>query len=334
MMKRHFYFLLLLLATGLVGCNNANKTDSNDGTKTEAEVSLRQCDMAIFEDGKVTFYNSATNTFVPFTAEKDYVLTGVFLYEDEFCYTVSVNDELYLKKIDLSADAPAPVQLVDWGLKLSDCYNESCEKCAPMVFYSDVLMVGIEYNLDEMCWGFQDVRYYLLEEETKSDGWPEGVDDGFLASQAFTNGVHFFDLPPEKAGEETRFYYSPYDVGIYSEEEVRSVEEVRANLVCLSDKINFYEGKYADCEGEPQFEFIGCSPESDCAAYEAIMEFGTRLCFATLDGKVQKLLASDASCGWLGNNKLAFSDDEGIKTVASDGTITKLSSGKRLVTAY
>ena len=163
-----------------------------------------------------------------------------------------------------------------------------------------------------------------------SDGWPEGVDDGFIMYQDFINNVHFIAMPIEEGGEEMRYYYCPEDYGMYAE------EELPEHLVCISDKINFHEGKYEGWEGQPEFTFLALSPESDCVAYAAIMEWGRGgrgpLCFATLDGKVQKLLAYDACYGWLSNNKLAFSDDEGIKTIAPDGTITKLCPGSRFVT--
>jgi len=322
-MKKTFFLLMIVAALGMMSCNN--------NPKTEKQASLKGCDMAIFENGKVTFYNSSTNTFVPFTAEKENVISGVFYDENEFYYTVSIADELYLRKIDLSADAAVPFEFMPWDLKLSDCYDEECEKYAPMVFYSDVQMVGIEYNMGVMCNGFQDEKYYLIDKNTMSDGWPEGVDDGFLVLQAFSEQQHFLDMPKEEGSDEMRFYYLPGSSGCYDSE-----EEMLADLVCISDKINFHEGKYSEWDAEPEFAFLSFSPEADCVAYAAIMERGRGgrgpLCFATLDGKVQKLLAYDACYGWLGNNKLAFSDDEGIKTIASDGTITKLASGNRFVT--
>lgn len=328
-MKKTFFLLIALVAVGMMSCDGNSKPVKEN--PSAASASLKGCDMAVFEDGKVTFYNSSTNAFVPFTAEKDYVVTGVFYDENEFYYTVSVGDELYLKKVDISAETPAPVQLGDWNLKLTDCYDESCEKCASMVYYSGDQLVGIEYNMGEMCKGFQNDKYYLIDEQTISDGWPEGMDDGFLAQQSFIDNQHFISLPKEEGSDEMYFYYVPNNVGMYSSE-----EEMAKDWVCISDKINFHEDKYSGYDAEPDFTMLAFSPESDCVVYAAIMEWGRGghgpLCFATLDGKVQKLLAYDACYGWLGNNKLAFSDDEGIKTIASDGTITKLTSGNRFVT--
>jgi hypothetical protein len=328
-MKKAFILLMAVAALGMMSCDpkpvQVNPSDDN------TVASLKGSDMAVFEDGKMTFYNSSTNAFVPFAAEKEYVVSGVFYDENEFYYTVSVDDELYLKKVDLSAEKPAPVQLIDWELKLSDCYDESCEKCASMVYYSDVEMVGIEYNMGEMCKGFQDMKYYLIDEQIMSDGWPEGVDNGFLMYQDFINNVHFITMPIKEGSEEMRYYYCPEDYGMYSE------EELPEHLVCISDKINFHEGKYEGWEGQPEFTFLSINPDDGCIAYAAIMEWGGGrgpLCFATTDGKIQKILAYDAKCGWLEDGRLVFNDDEGIKTVSPDGTIKKLTSGKNFVTSH
>jgi hypothetical protein len=205
-----------------------------------------------------------------------------------------------------------------------------------MVYYdgdSDVKMVGIEYNMGEMCKGFQDEKYYLIDGQTLSDGWPEGVDDGYYIQQAVIDNQHFVSFPKEEGSDEMYFYYVPNSVALYSSE-----EEMAQDWVCISDKINFHEDKYSEWDAEPDFTILGFSPESDCVAYAAIMEWGRGgrgpLCFATIDGKVQKLLAYDACYGWLGNNKLAYTDDEGIKTIASDGTQEKISSAQRFVTRY
>jgi hypothetical protein len=60
------------------------------------------------------------------------------------------------------------------------------------------------------------------------------------------------------------------------------------------------------------------------------------LCFATVDGKVKMALegteVQGGYYGWLRDGRLVYSDNEGIKAVAADGTITKISDGKMFVT--
>lgn len=317
---------MIAAALGMTACDNTTKTEPE-----QKQASLKGSDMALFDGGKLTFYNSSTNAFTPFTAEKDYVVNGVFIYDDEFYYTVSVDDELYLKKIDLTAEVPAPVQLVDWGLKLSDCYDESCEQCASMDYIDDVEFVGIEYNMGEMCKGFQDKKYYLMDKQTVCDGWPEDVDDGFMALQAFIDQEHFISLPKEEGSDELYFFHLPGSKGLYGSE-----EEMMKDAICISDQINFYEGKYEGWEGKPDFMSLGLSPDGERVVYAAIMEWGRGgrgpLCFATLDGKVQKLLEYDASYGWLDDGRLVFNSPEGIKAVSADGTIQLVSPAKYFVT--
>ena len=59
------------------------------------------------------------------------------------------------------------------------------------------------------------------------------------------------------------------------------------------------------------------------------------LCFASLDGKVQKVLVSDyadAFYGWLNDGRLAYVDTDGVKIVALDGTETPVSKAEKIVT--
>ena len=94
-MKRHFYFLLVMLATGLVGCNITIKPDPNSVTTNvdSVEVSvnvnvygdsvaaqpvdLSQCDMVMLDNGKLHFYDTKTATSIPYVAETDSVVNCV-----------------------------------------------------------------------------------------------------------------------------------------------------------------------------------------------------------------------------------------------------------------
>ena len=75
--------------------------------------------------------------------------------------------------------------------------------------------------------------------------------------------------------------------------------------------------------------------------YGAAVDFGHvgygPLCFATLDGKVQKALCYDyngACFGWLANGKLAYFGNDGIYVVSPDGTEQKIASPHEFVTCY
>ena len=331
-MKKTLLLLFVLMAFGLLGCDSNPLPAQTQTSDAVAVAPLKGCDMAIFDDGKVTFYNSRTNSLVPFVDEQNRVINGVFLKENEFYYTVVIDDELYLKKVDLLASHPALVMLTDWDLKLSDCFFDSCGY-ATMSSYSNVPMIGIQHNMGEMFCEFMDDRFYLPDHNTKSEGWPDEVNMGDGADEQWIQLLNDQDLfkqeevVVEGADEDKSYYYYVPD-------------ESGDERICISDKIDFeiFKGEYSY---EPQFELLGLNPLRDCVVYGALIDWGHvghgPLCFATLDGKVQKALYYDcqeACYGWLANGKLAFSDEDGIKTVSPDGTIKKICSGDKFVTVY
>ena len=303
-MKKIVYLLSLTLVLGIAGCN----------LQAGNRPALYDCDMAIFDDGKLVFYNSTDNVFIPYEAETDYVLSGLFFKNETFFYTVSVNDELYLKSLDLQDPKAKPVTLIDWGLKLGDCLVDGRVSSLVRYKYSALLMQEFDYLdfIDK----FQDAKYYDFMTMEQSDSWPSTestVDEGELFN------------PEELFWAEENAYYYMTDTG----------------RNCISDKIDFK--KYAsDPENayDPQFNFVGMDPKGMCVAYSGLIEWGHEghgpLCFATLDGKVQLALAgTDAAqvyCGWLQNGTFAYADSDGIKVVNPQGEISLLHKAKIFVT--
>lgn len=275
----------------------------------EKQALLGGCDMAIFDEGKVTFYNSSTNTIIPFVAEDDYVVTGVFV-DNSFYYTVAIGDELYLKRIYAADYLNYPELLTDWDLKLGDCYSESCGMVSPMHHVIaksaddpyGVLLVGIDCGLDEDLCVFSGVKYYNNESGVITDYWPAeyNTDDEFAEREKLMKELKLTNL-------------SRFDLNIPSEVE------------------------------ENKLEVYSISPSHDCIAYAYYTELGPKggsgpLCFATVDGKVKMALegtdVQNICYGWLNDGRLAYSDKEGIKAVAADGTITKIADGKLFVTVH
>ena len=277
----------------------------------EKQASLEGCDMAIIDNGKVTFYNSTTNTFVPFVAEKDYVVNGAYYGAEDFYYTVAIGDELYLKEVFFNYGMSAyPSIITDWELKLSDCYSESCGMVSsmhhvtaksPNVPYG-VLLTGIDCGMLEYLCVFSGVQYSNSESRMKTDYWPEeySADDEFAEREKLMNELKLVNL-------------SRFDLDIPSEVE------------------------------ENKLEVYTISPSHDCIAYAYYTALGPKggsgpLCFATVDGKVKMALegtdVQNICYGWLNDGRLAYSDKEGIKAVAADGTITKISDGKLFVTVH
>ena len=275
----------------------------------EEQASLMRFDMAIFDKGKVTFYNSTTNTFVPFVAEKDYVVNGAYYGAEDFYYTVAIGDELYLKEVFFNDGMSAyPSIITDWERKLGDCYSESCGMVSSMHHVTaktpdspyGVLLTGIDCGLYEDMCVFSGVQYYNSESRLKTDYWPEecNTDDVFAEREKLMQELKLMNL-------------SRFDLDIPSEVE------------------------------ENKLEVYSFSPSHDCIAYAYYTDLSPKggvglLCFATVDGKVKMALegtdVQNMSYGWLSDGRLAYSDKEGIKAVAADGTITKISDAKMFVT--
>ena len=277
----------------------------------EKQASLEGCDMAIIDNGKVTFYNSTTNTFVPFVAEKDYVVNGAYYGAEDFYYTVAIGDELYLKEVYFNYGMSAyPSIITDWELKLSDCYSENCKKAPTMYNRTaksvngpyDVLLTSIDFGIVEELCVFEGFKYYNSDNKLKTEYWPAeyNTDDEFAEREKLMNELKLANL-------------SRFDLDIPSEVE------------------------------ENKLEVYSISPSHDCIAYAYYTDLGPKggsgpLCFATVDGKVKMALegtdVQNICYGWLNDGRLAYSDKEGIKAVAADGTITKISDGKLFVTVH
>ncbi len=275
----------------------------------EQQASLMGCDMAIFDKGKVTFYNSTTNTFVPFVAEKDYVVNGAYYGAEDFYYTVAIGDELYLKEVFFNYGMSSyPSLITDWERKLSDCVSESCGMVSSMHHVTakspnspyGALLTGIDCGIYEDLCVFSGVQYYISESKKKVDYWPDeyNTNDEMAEREKLMRELKLTNL-------------SRFDLDIPSEVE------------------------------ENKLEVYSISPSHDCIAYAYYTELGPKggsgpLCFATVDGKVKMALegteVQGGYYGWLRDGRLVYSDNEGIKAVAADGTITKISDGKMFVT--
>lgn len=268
----------------------------------EKQASLQGCEMAIVDNGKLTFYNPTDDTFVPFVIEKDYVVSASFFEEDVLYYTVAIGDELYLKKIFMAAYLPEIILVTDWDLKLGDCYSEVCGKTAKMECCLDIPLVGIETGVYEEVCVFTGVKYYNAITEEQTDYWPD-----------------------------------EYGYG----DDAANEEQLRRELGLLN--LSRFDLNLGGNVEENALELYSISPTHECFAYATYLELGPTggqgpLCFATVDGKVKMVLegtdVQNMYYGWLSDGRLAYTDQEGIKVVSPDGTITQLSSAKMFVTVH
>lgn len=300
--------------------------------RKEKQAFLEGCDMAIFDKGKVTFYNSSTEEFIPFVAENDYVVSGVFHENYAFYYTVVIGDELYLKEMYVG-DYPTEPQLIgSWDLKWSDCVSADSLEFARMTSYLYMPLIMIKYGYVDEFEEFTEARYFNCMTQKKSDRyWPDDINYGEGDDKAvaqYIDDERLFiqkSIPAQGDEEEDKSVY------YYGTEE--------GNRVCLSDKLEIPKGEYSY---EPQFDFFSISPTRESVVFGAYTDWGHvghgPLCFATLDGKVQLAFgntdAVNVYYGWLNDGKLAYAEYRGIFTVATDGTVTQLSPARMFVTIH
>ena len=264
-------------------------------TKAASQKDLEGCDVAIFDNGKVTFYNSATDEFIPYVADDDSIINGVFVYDFGFYYTVSINKELYLKELYLG-EGVSPIMLTDWELSLDDCVSETYGKASPLVWIKAMDRVGINHNFSWDFYNFEEIRFYDLMEHVKLYGWPE--DDNPEADD-FEEMI--------KNHEDDFEYFSYMDHNYYYFDNDQEI--------CISDKINFKDYAYdPEYFTEPEFEFLSIDPTRKFVAYAAYIEWGDLghgpLCIASLDGKKQIALKgtdmADLTYGWLPNGSMLY----------------------------
>lgn len=262
----------------------------------EKQLRLQGCDMAIIDNGKVTFYNSSTNTFIPFVAEKNDVVCGVFQDEDNFYYTVAINDELYLKWVYVSNYYEPVVEMYGaWDLTLSDCVNDSCGLVASMVGYEGFPVIGILHGINTEYRSFKDFRFFNCYYKTRWDGWEdEDMLEKYLENEDLFNEIA---MGLEESG------FSPVLLAI-----------------------------------NPSHQYLAFADIQEWMDQDIVNIPGHGPVYLTsLDGKNQIALddidaASLYECDWLNDDLFVFSDNEGIKTVSTDGTITALAPGRWFVT--
>ncbi len=285
------------------------------GEPMPTQDGLADCDLAIFDNGKLVFYNSADNVFTPIEVEKDSVINGVFVDDDIFYYTVSIGDELYLKRLYLR-DRLQPCMITDWDLELNDCVSETYGRASELNWIPSFDRISINHNFSWDFYNFADIKFYDYINNMKLNGWCEDddmetdiYDEDFL--QFEQDMEHFTTI-------DDNFYYV-----------------IDTQMVCLTDKLNFMEyASDTDYYENPEFNFYSIDPTRKNVLYSSIIEWGDLghgpMCFSSLDGTIQMAFkgtdAPDCTTGWLKNGSLLFEDENGINMVTPDGKVSLLSN--------
>ena len=309
-MKRHFYFLLLMLAMGVVSCDFAVKQDIEEdttdvdstekvvdstkiATPEQDSVDLSGCDMVMLDKGKLFFYNSEQQALTPYEAEADSVVNSVFV-GDKLYYCVPKNGKIVLKSIQLDIPGAQPVKEADWGLDYEKCVTETYGTVSPLTYYKGHDMLGLwhEFSWDSYSLTQQKLFNLNTREITDCDfgSWQEEESD-----QTEENDERFLE----------RFLKT----------EDGQLWFVEVDATCLTDQIDF-ERYISDPEyaSEPEFQYISSSPDNSKVLYMAILEWGDYphgpLCISNVFGTYQVAL-EDTDCSefkaqWLADGSLVY----------------------------
>lgn len=324
-MKRHFYFLLIMLAMGVVSCNFSVKQNTHENT-TEADVQemvvdsseiaipeqepadLSRCDMAMLDKGKLFFYNSEEQTLMPYEAETDSVVNCVFA-GDKLYYCIPENGRIILKSIQLDVMDAQPVKEADWGLDYEKCVTETYGTVSPLSYYAGRHMLGLWHEFSWDSYSLTQQKLFNLDTGEITDwDWEEWEREEFAQrnpdEEEQTEENYTFD--PVK--DELKEYLSKEDDDNYWF--VDGIEHV-----CLTNNIDF-DAYVSDPEyaSERDFEYVSSSPDNLKVLYMAILEWGDYphgpLCISSIDGTYQVALedtdCSDFKAEWLDDGSLVY----------------------------
>ena len=307
-MKRHFYFLLIMLMMGVVSCdfnakkNTDNNTTDNDSPEMVAErsemamqeqepVDLSQCDMVMLDKGKLYFYNSEQQALTPYEAETDSVVNSVFV-GNKLYYCVPENGKIVLKSIQLDVVGAQPVKEADWGLDYEKCVTETYGTVSPLAYYEGHNMLGLWH---EFSWD----SYALTQQKLFNLNTGEITDWDYQTWQEETN----------QGDDDERFLER------FLKTEDGQLWFVEVDATCLTDQIDFERFiSNPDYAEKPDFQYISSSPDNLKVLYMAILEWGDYphgpLCISDVYGTYQVAL-EDTDCSefkaqWLADGSLVY----------------------------
>ena len=287
-MKRIALFLLLVMALGIMGC------DHSSNTNTKAASSFAAAELVTLEFGKLSFYDLKKQSAIPYTAETDSVINIVYDNANHLYYTVSKNQNLTLKMLDLNEKDPQPKVCADWQLTLNDITDYMLNDLSGIYLSPDQKQIRINHHagMDEdfltdtrSC----DLATGKMTELTYEELSHEQNDRNNLQGERFVaDNKVFYHINPD--GSKT----------------------------ALSDKINF-----VDCFGSEEeandleFSVDRVDPTGKKVIYSAIVYWGEGwgfYCLSNLDGSGQQFLEGSSVWrlvpNWLSDGSLVYVGEE------------------------
>ena len=258
--------------------------------------------MVMLDHGKVFFYQTETETMIPYEGETDSVVNCVFSLDDKLYYCVANRPNILLRSIDLSQNDPLPQTLADWTVDYESCVTQTYGEVSPLLYYPEKNMLGLWHEFSWDSYSLTQEKLYDLNTGTISDwDWNTWQDDSEDEdSDSYVN-----------ENDEFQNYLSTREENYYFQD---GVDEA-----CLTDKIDLM--KYVsdpDYATEPEFEYISSSPDNTKLLFMAILEWGDLphgiLCVSSTDGTSQIPLGDTDCTGyqamWLDDGSLVYVGQE------------------------
>ena len=227
-MKTRFFFIAATLLLFAVACNNNPKPENTSTPQIAKPVTLADYDMVLMEQGQLVFYHNATGERLPFETETDSVVNAVYDSHNNLYYSVSRDQQLFLKSLKLDDPDPKPVELADWNLKLEDCLGYVSFPMENLLVNEAEDVVAIQSNMVYVTNSFGDLTMY--------DTHTHAVNKVTKIYFDFETGdMQFYDIDFDT---KTR---PGVDAELFEDDEHGSLYYLGGSKgrVCLSDNLNY-----------------------------------------------------------------------------------------------
>ena len=316
-MKKHYFFLVVALALGMMACDQkpANPVDDNNKPTDQNKREL-----GFVEDGQLKFYDIQKGEAEAYTQETDSVVDAVCTTNGKVYYNVKANDRLLLKCLDMKAEDPQPESLADWNLDLGSREGNPFSAFGKMYLSMDQTQIALEvdnmwfagpcYNLAVYDCPSKTINKITLYKYDEEHGDVEFMDDEDTF-RAYAPEANFdFDRFEDSDG----FYYLN-----------------DGQRICLNDQLKDMEDM-GDFEVEYDHDPIELDPSGKRLLFATSTYLGDGLlgffAVSSLDGKNQMALPNsdvmEACPQWLSNGALVYTgydDDTTLFLMDANGMI-------------
>lgn len=300
-MKKIGLILIAVMALGIMGCNRTQTPQPQQEKKQL--VALAKCDMVILEDGKLVFYDNATQETTTYTAETDQVLNAVYDDSNHLYYTVAkaTDQHLALKMLDLNVTDPQPKLFADWQLTKEEIINP---------------MTGA---ITSLFWDDNHENLVMAKTNPEDLYISDYVQCNIATGQVRNMNFEEFFAHSGKAYSKVMDYFFTEEGMLYYVN--------KEGKFCLNDNIDFskvFDNNDLDDLG---FDPQNVSPDGTKTVFSAVIYLGEgwgHYCVSSCDGHSQQVLSDsdiwDDAPAWLADGSLVYIGLENPSQASFDDT--------------